>query len=327
MAFASKAGKYNFDGRTIFMLISYVIPAFNTSSTISRVLDSIFRCMSDSWQVEAIVVDDGSNDGVDLAIAVANYPKARLVVHETNKGMCAGRNSGILASLGDIVIILDADDELVDSWPLVLEKIVREWPLEANVCYAACKNTVGVVTAQEPDYQGFLSLQDILNERHTGEYIPLFRGDYVRPKPYVDLNMRKSCGIVSYINFAQDGPFWVTNSVFRIYHDQSTGSVSQGWTAPKKAAETVECYKKLFELYESQYLSFAPKVYKLKLLKLAVYMKLAGIPGAWKEWRKGASFSVLKETVGAAVLLMVGLTVSALIILTIKKIGLVKRYG
>lgn len=310
------------------MLITFAIPAYNSSATISRTLDSVFRCsIPPDWQVEAVVVDDGSQDRLELAEAVSRYSSARMVVHESNRGMCAGRNSGIAASLGDIVTILDSDDELVADWPAVMAKIIREWPLETQICYAACQNPDGIVTAQEPDYQGYLTIQDILNERHSGEYIPLFRGGYVRAKSYVDLGMRKSCGIVSYINFALDGPFWVTSQVLRIYHEARAGSVTHGWANPKKAAETAKCYEALFERYGPLYQREAPVVYRTKLLRFAVYLKLAGMPGAWRAWGKGASFSVIRETVGAVLILIVGATFGAAIVSMLKKIGLIRRYG
>lgn len=310
------------------MLITHVIPAYNASQTIANTLESVFRWpMSHGWQVEAVVVDDGSNDGAELARVVAQYADARLVAHETNRGMCAGRNSGIVSSLGDIVTILDSDDSLVNEWPFVMEKIIREWPAETNICYAACQNSTGDVTAEEPEYQGFLTLNDILNERHSGEYIPLFRGNYVRSKPYVDLGIRKSCGTVSYINYALDGPLWVTNRVLRIYNDAHVGSVSHGWTSPKKAAETAKCYQELFDRYGSLYQREAPRVYRTKLLRYAVYLKLAGLSGAWKMWSKGISLDVIRESVGAAVILIVGASIGSTIVTTVKKIGLVRRYG
>ena len=310
------------------MLITHVIPAYNASATIASTLESVFRWpMPVGWQVEAVVADDGSKDGKELARVVAQYPGARLVVHEANCGMCAGRNSGISASLGDIVTILDSDDELVAEWPLALEKIVQAWPAETNICYAACQNSNGEITAEEPDYQGFLTLKDILNEHHSGEYIPLFRGDYVRAKPYVDLGMRKSCGIVSYINFALDGSFWVTNQVLRIYHDSRPGSVTHGWASPKKAAETAKCYQALFDRYDTLYKTEAPDGYRSKRLKLAVYMKLGGESGYFSVFLSGFSLSRPREFIGSLLLLIVPVSLASFLVGAIKTSGIVRRYG
>ena len=310
------------------MLITFVIPAFNASSSIQRTLDSVFGYSHpDHWTIEAVVVDDGSADGKALAEVVSNYSGTSLVAHSANRGMCAARNTGITHSRGEFVSILDADDELVPHWPDIFEAIIHECPLSCQVIYAACRNQFGVVTASEPNYQGLLSLDDVLNERHSGEYLPIFRGDYVRSKLYIDLNTRKSCGIVSYINYALDAPFWVSNKVLRIYHEAHAGSVSKGWTSPAKAMETVRCYQTLLEKYGDLYQQRAPRVYRTKLLRLSVYLKLAGLHDAWKTYRCGASLTVWRETLGAATMLLLGAKAAGLIAKTLKKLGMVRRYG
>lgn len=310
------------------MLISFVIPAFNAAGSIARALDSISASVvPDGWRVEVIVVDDGSEDGPALLDALAARTDVRLVRHDSNLGMCAGRNSGIKNSQGEFVVILDADDELVADWPQVLAEILMEWPQECQLCYAACRNQTGIVTAAEPDYHGYLSLDDLLNERHAGEYLPIFRGDYVREKGYIDLGMRKSCGIVSYINFAHDAPFWVSSKVLRVYHEAMAGSVTRGWTGRDKAAETARCYQVLFERYGDLYQSRAPYVYRTKMLRLAVYLMLAGLPGAWEVYRRGASPVAWRETLGAALLLLVGRQIASSLARALKKTRLVRRYG
>ena len=66
-------------------------------------------------------MDDGSLDTRALKVVVDNYSNARMLSHSKNKGMCAARNTGIASSLGEIVIILDSDDELVSDWPEIFE--------------------------------------------------------------------------------------------------------------------------------------------------------------------------------------------------------------
>ena len=310
------------------MLISCIVPAFNASTTIVQTLASVFdTALPNEWSVEVLVVDDGSSDSAALATVVGIHPNARLLVHETNRGTCAGRNTGIAASHGDIVIMLDSDDELVPGWPAVVAAVMKEWPTNTHVCYFACHNTEGKVTAENPSYSGALTLSDMLNERYSGEYIPVFRGDYVRGKQYIDLGMPKPCEIVSYINFAHDGPFWISNLILRIYHEGNIGSLTHDWTSPKKARAAVQCYFELFQRYGSLYQCKAPKVWNTKRLRLAVYLRLAAMPGAWNWWWAGASLSCAKESVGALVILVLGPRLGAKIAQLVKKMGLIRQYG
>lgn len=322
------AGEREPDEGAFSMLVSHVIPAYNSAETITRTLDSVLATpLPDGLSVEAVVVNDGSADGAELAEVVSRYPFARLFVHDKNRGMCAARNTGILNSRGDVVTILDSDDELVPDWATTFVSIMNDWPAENRICYAACRNPEGRVTAQNPNYQGLLTLSDILNERYAGEYIPLFRGDYVRNKTYIDLGTRKSCGIVSYINFALDGPFWVTNRVLRIYNENRVGSVTAGWASPKKARETAQCYQTLFERYGDLYRRNAPTVWRSKHLRLAVYLRLAGMPGAWECWVSGASFFCVKESIGALFILVIGPHLGGWVAGMVRQLGLIRRYG
>jgi hypothetical protein len=139
--------------------------------------------------------------------------------------------------------------------------------------------------------------------------------------------MRKSCGIVSYINFAHDAPFWVTDKVLRIYHENQAGSITRGWSSPAKAAETARCYQALFERYGNLYRQKAQHNFHTKYLRFAVYLRLGKLPGAWAAYRKGISLRAWRETIGAAAMLLLGGHASSVLVSLLKKIGLIRRYG
>ena len=60
---------------------------------------------------EAIVVDDGSDDGTPEAVR-DSFPDARLVVQPVNQGLVAGRNAALPFVRGRLVLMLDADTEV-----------------------------------------------------------------------------------------------------------------------------------------------------------------------------------------------------------------------
>ncbi|MDG9667334.1 glycosyltransferase [Hahella sp. CR1] len=310
------------------MLLSVIVPAFNASATISATLKSISASLVDiAFEVEVVVVDDGSDDGDSLVIAIKDYPFVRLVVHESNKGMCAARNTGIKASRGDFVTILDADDEFVEGWPERLQSIISEWPEDCQLCYSACVNSNGSPTVSEPAYRGRLTYEDLLNERHSGEYLPVFRGNFVRTQLYQDLGLRKSCGIVSYLYFAKECDFWITPIILRIYHDQRQGSVSSGWLTEKKARETALCYEKLFQEFSAEYRRYAPRVYHTKMLRYAVYRKVGNLSGIWRPWLQGFSMRAIPEFLATAFILVMGEGVMRPLIMFARRIGVLRKYG
>jgi glycosyltransferase involved in cell wall biosynthesis len=87
-------------------LVSIVVPAYNEAATIEELLRRVDRV---PFRHEVIVVDDGSTDGT--ADIVAGAQGARLIRRPANAGKGAAVRDGIAASVGEIVVIQDADLE------------------------------------------------------------------------------------------------------------------------------------------------------------------------------------------------------------------------
>lgn len=94
-------------------LVSVVIPAHNSSSTVIRALRS---CFNQSYSdIEIIVVDDCSEDSTaELVETIASEARKRvqLVRNRENMGSLEARRIGFSQARGDYVLFLDADDEL-----------------------------------------------------------------------------------------------------------------------------------------------------------------------------------------------------------------------
>jgi glycosyltransferase involved in cell wall biosynthesis len=91
-------------------LVSVVIPMYQSEAWI---LDTLASVAAQTYpQVEVIVVDDGSTDrGADVvAEYAASGSRTVQLVRTVNQGVSAARNTGILASSGEFVALLDADD-------------------------------------------------------------------------------------------------------------------------------------------------------------------------------------------------------------------------
>ena len=89
--------------------MSVVIPCFDTSATLGAAIESAIE--QRGYEVETIVVDDGSTDN-SLEIARSFEPRVR-VLTGPNRGVSAARNRGIAATASEWIVFLDADDLLV----------------------------------------------------------------------------------------------------------------------------------------------------------------------------------------------------------------------
>jgi glycosyltransferase involved in cell wall biosynthesis len=89
--------------------VSVILPIYNRSATVGRCLGSILaQSFSD---FELIAVDDASTDNSVQAVAAFTDPRIRLLRHEQNAGPSAARNTALRAARGEIVALIDSDDE------------------------------------------------------------------------------------------------------------------------------------------------------------------------------------------------------------------------
>jgi glycosyltransferase involved in cell wall biosynthesis len=89
-------------------LISVIIPVHNRADLVDRAITSV---LSQSFtDFELIIVDDGSTDDTAGAISRFRDERIRLLVHGTNQGASAARNTGVKAASGRYCAFLDSDD-------------------------------------------------------------------------------------------------------------------------------------------------------------------------------------------------------------------------
>lgn len=311
------------------MNLSIVIPAFKASGTIPATLASVYGDpVAKDWRLEVIVVDDGSPDGGALASAVAVFPEATLLRLPENQGKCKAMNYGIERSTGDAVIILDADDTLVRGWPSALERVVATWPRACPICFTACQTPDGRTTVARPDYSGPLSFEDMLADRYSGEYLPMFWGDDLRAVGgYTDPGGWWGCVMLTYLAFAKQRPLWISSEVLRIYFVGLPGSVSNSVVQASGAAGVSSCYDFVFEAFGEDYLRLAPQAYRRRRLRHAVFAAIAGDSRAMALWRASAHWRMPIESVAALFLVLSRGRVGLSLVSLGKALGLLRRFG
>jgi dolichyl-phosphate beta-glucosyltransferase len=91
---------------------SIVIPAYNEEARIGVALTDVIRCIqARAWNVELIVVDDGSTDRTAAIVKTFadQHPFMRLLPNGSNHGKGYSVRNGMLHATGKIVLFTDAD--------------------------------------------------------------------------------------------------------------------------------------------------------------------------------------------------------------------------
>lgn len=96
------------------MQVSVIIPVFNRKHLIGYTLDSLKQENHVGVEIEVIVVDDGSVDGV-FDFVKENYPWVRLF-RNPNKGAPSARNCGLQHATFEFLLYLDSDDILGENF-------------------------------------------------------------------------------------------------------------------------------------------------------------------------------------------------------------------
>jgi GT2 family glycosyltransferase len=106
------------------MKLSIVVICWNDLKVISDCLASIVKG-THSTEYEIIVSDNGSTDG-SVEFIRQNYPMVRVIENRANLGFAKGNNTGMQASTGEYVLILNPDtiihDGALDRWIAFAER-------------------------------------------------------------------------------------------------------------------------------------------------------------------------------------------------------------
>lgn len=101
--------------------VSVVIPAYNYARYLKGTIESALGQTFGDF--ELLMIDDGSTDETKDLLASVNDPRVRYI-WQTNQGLSAARNRGIMEARHSFVAFLDADD----LWhPEFLESVMREY--------------------------------------------------------------------------------------------------------------------------------------------------------------------------------------------------------
>ena len=157
------------------MKLSIVIICWNDLKVIQDCIRSIYA-ETEGVDYEIIVSDNGSNDG-SLDHIRSEFPGVRIVENGANLGFAKGNNSGINATRGEYVLILNPDTIILDK---ALDKLLEFASLHPEAGAFGCRVLNPDGTYQNParplpSNLGFLVAA--LNMRWLGMFSKMFESD------------------------------------------------------------------------------------------------------------------------------------------------------
>ena len=130
------------------MFVSVVIPTYNRRPILEKCLLALERqqVSPEIDRYEVVVVDDGSTDGTPdwLRAEAKRFPHVRLI-EQSHGGPAEGRNRGVDHAHGDVIVFIDSDLVVTDSFlSCHASSLVRSWEARGDrLCftYGAVVNT------------------------------------------------------------------------------------------------------------------------------------------------------------------------------------------
>ena len=119
-------------------LVSIVVPCYNEAENIAPLLVRIDSTLKE-YSYEVILVNDGSKDGTQLEIELAQSinPSVRYISFSRNFGHQAALKAGIDHAKGDCIVTMDAD---LQKPPEAIPEMISLWQKGNDIVTAVCKN-------------------------------------------------------------------------------------------------------------------------------------------------------------------------------------------
>lgn len=107
-------------------LVSLIVPIFNVEKFLRICIDSILKQTYSKF--ELLLIDDGSTDkSGEIADEYAKTDCRIRVIHKSNKGVSAARNTGLQYATGEYVCFADADDILQVDYISYLVSLIQNY--------------------------------------------------------------------------------------------------------------------------------------------------------------------------------------------------------
>jgi glycosyltransferase involved in cell wall biosynthesis len=151
------------------MMISIIIPTFNTANYLPSAIDSVLLNIA-AVEYEVLVVDDGSTDNTREIIQSYIVKQSIRYISQENRGLAAARNTGIRAARGEYIVFLDSDDIILPEKLSIQSTYLDQHP-EIDLVYSQSEWFI------ENDFSNTMSVNFPIYEGNVAD--KLFFGNFV----------------------------------------------------------------------------------------------------------------------------------------------------
>lgn len=173
------------------------MPCFNEEPglpQLKQLLAPVLAELASSYDIELVFVDDGCTDRT-VEVVCRLWPEARVVSHESNRGLGAGMRSGATASGGELVMFFDCDCSYRPAEiPALLRLLDADTDIVTASPYHARGGVEGVPGSRLLLSRGLSLLYRIVTRSSVATYTSMFR---VYRRPPLDAVWRWSDGFVA----------------------------------------------------------------------------------------------------------------------------------
>jgi glycosyltransferase involved in cell wall biosynthesis len=106
--------------------ITVIIPLYNKENFIKEALESVL-CQTFT-DFELIIINDCSTDKSLEIVSLFKDERIKIIEHQTNKGLSASRNTGILYASSNYITFLDADDIWHENYLDTINSLIVNYP-------------------------------------------------------------------------------------------------------------------------------------------------------------------------------------------------------
>jgi len=187
------------------MEISVIIPMYNAEETIEKCLESVLK-QTYKGKIVVLIINDGSNDGsrqiVENFIDNNSSKVTFQLINKENGGVSSARNTGLKLAKGDLIALLDSDDEWLPN------------KMETQVNYLTDRGFDFVCSCRNNEIIGFpykiinneyaeISLKKLLIKVVGQTSTAIFKKEVILNTGYFDENQK----------YSEDANFWMKISL------------------------------------------------------------------------------------------------------------------